>query len=89
MVRTNPLAETFYPFTTTDGGQSLEVHYISGRIKGVREQSASEEYWTKKNRTDDWRKLYIDYRYSYSEGLYGGSALQVVHPKANREETTR
>jgi hypothetical protein len=61
MVKRNPPAETFCPFTATDGGQSPEVHYFRGRIKGVCEQSASEEYWAKENRMDDWRKLYIEY----------------------------
>jgi hypothetical protein len=60
-MKTNPLAETFCPFTATDSGQSLEVHYFRGRIKRVCEQSVSEEYWAKEKRMDDWRKVYIGY----------------------------
>jgi hypothetical protein len=44
MMKINPPAEIFCPFRITDGGQSVDVHYFRGRIEGVCEQSASEEY---------------------------------------------
>jgi hypothetical protein len=66
MMKTNLLAETFCLFRVTDGGQSLEVYYFRGWIKGVCEKKCFIRILGKREKNSRLEKCV----YSYYKLLY-------------------